>query len=367
MTRPRRGLALVPVVVLMAALLFVALTFATAVQRALRTSRLGWQGERAGHVADAVLLRALASWDRSAAAALRPGESDTLSIADDGEVRTGVHRTRLSARQFALEAWAEVQDGGLRRARRVVGRTARLAWPLPPVAAAVTVLGAVQLRDGTEVLGADAVPAGWADECAMDHRVQPLAALVSRSATVAPGAVVSGFAGAALMLSASQARDLELTFDSAYTALVRVATVSTADSVLVLASPSTLSCPRWLGEGRRGSPADPACTRAWPVLHATHTGSLRLTGVGPVQGVLLVDGDLHLDASVAFHGLLLVRGRVHVQAAQVTGALVVRDERARGSELDQPRIQASQCAIRRALAAAGDPEPVGWHGWSERP
>jgi hypothetical protein len=75
---------------------------------------------------------------------------------------------------------------------------------------------------------------------------------------------------------------------------------------------------------------------------------------------------------VRFAGLLLVRGRLDMDgsggaAAEVAGAVVVRDEDAGGSRVSRARIVASRCAVRRALAASARPLPIRYHAWSERP
>jgi len=52
----------------------------------------------------------------------------------------------------------------------------------------------------------------------------------------------------------------------------------------------------------------------------------------------------------------------------LAGAVLVRDRFAAGSALSGLAVvQASACAGRFALAAAGTPRPVQQHGWSERP
>lgn len=360
---------------LVSALLLVALAFTDAVLHSLRGARLGWQGERATHAADAALLRAMATWDRPAAAALHPGESDTVGTHSHDGVTSLVVRTRVQARLFALESWARVQDGGARPARRAVGRTVRLAWPLPPAFAAITVGGQLVVGDSAVILGADAEPPGWEEECALDHRDGPVAAIVARAITLASASVVAGAGAPVHPLGDSAAVQFAAEFDATFAALAAVATVRTEDSVLsldarVVGAPA---CPRWFGEGARGGGVAPECARRWPIVHAAASDSVRLTGTTSGQGILLVDGDLVLRDAVTMYGLVMVRGRVHqaTRAAasrpSVAGALVVRDADSAGSVVESMRLQSSQCAARRALAAAGMPTPIGPHGWGERP
>lgn len=373
--RVRDGFALVPVMLLVSALLLVALAFTDAVLHGLRGARLGWQGERATHAADAALLRALSTWDRAAAAALHPGESDTVAMHSHEGLTTQVVRTRVQARLFALESWARVQDGGTRPARRAVGRSVRLDWPQPPVYAALTVGGGLVLGDSVAVLGADAEPAGWGAECALDRRDGPVVAVVARSTTRESASVVVGAGAPVHLLGDSAVAPFLAQFDAAYAALSAQATVQTEDRVLSLdARDATApSCPVWFGEGSRAAGVTPICARRWPIVHATASDSVRLVGTTAGQGILLVDGDLVVHDAVTLHGLVMVRGRVRLASGTAadrpsfSGALVVRDTGSTGSVLESVALHGSQCAVRRALAAAGMPRPIGPHGWSERP
>lgn len=373
--RARYGFALVPVMLLVSALLLVALAFTDAVLHGLRGARLGWQGERAMHGADAALLRTMGHWDRATAAALHPGESDTLRMDRHEGLTSLVVRTRIHARLFALESWARVHDGGARPARRAVGRTVRLAWPRPPVYAALTVGGTLVVGDSAVILGADTAPAGWEAECALDRRDGPSMAIVARLTTRAPASVVVGAGAPVQRLGDAASALLATEFDATYAALATVATVRTTDSVLSLDVRDTAapSCPQWFGDAARGAGVEPECARRWPIVHAAAAERVRVVGATAGQGILLVDGDLLLHDAVTLHGVVLVRGRVHASAnsagerPRVLGALLVRDAASTGSVVDALRLQGSQCAVRRALAAAGSPVPIGPHGWGERP
>ncbi len=371
----RRGFSLVIVLVLTSALLFVAVAFTDAVLHASRAARLGWHGERATHAADAALLGVIAAWDRGAAVRLRTGESDTLPD-PGGAAGTRVIRTRLSARTYAAEARAEIREGAARTARRTLGRTVRLTWPSVPALGALTAAGSVEIGSGATVFGADVVPAGWSDECTSDERLEPSAAVVARNAEYPADAVVAGAGAPVRLLSDSAAAVVGAAFDQAVTVLASRATRTTGDSVLSLdaLAGGSPACPVWFGDARRSVMTHDACTRRWPVVVATHPGAVRLTGTTPAQGVLVVSGDLHVDAGVSFAGVALVGGRVLAHPApgeapvQFLGALVVRDRDARGSRLAGPvLLQAGRCPIRLALAGAGVPAPVGRHGWTERP
>jgi hypothetical protein len=376
MMRARRGFSLVIVLVITTSLLFVAVAFTDALLQAARAARLGWQGERATHDADASLLEALAAWNPASAAALRPGEADTLPVAAPPLMTRDVVRARLSARMFLLESSVTLRDGGLRASRRSIGRAVRLDWPHVPAHGALTVAGHVEVGENSAVLGADAVPGGWSDECAADTRATPVVALTARSVTTHVAATVSGDGAPVRLLNDSTRALLAAEIDLAITQFEAVASTTSPDSVLStsMLAVGVPACPQWFGDARRGGLPIPACTRRWPVVVATHPGTVRLTGDTPAQGVLVVRGDLHIDPGVEFNGLILIDGRLRIIVAtgeppvSLAGAVLVRDRVAAGSLLSGVAVvQASACAGRFALAAAGTPRPVQQHGWSERP
>ena len=371
MGRPRRGLALVPVVVLVTALLFVVVAFTDALLQAMRSHRLAWQGERALHEADRALLGAVGAWERDRAAALRPGESDTLLSVSSAAMTQRVVRTRLHARAFSLEAEARVQDGGVRPAQRRVGRTVLLDWPLPPALATLTSAGPVTVSASAVLLGVDGTPAGWGDECLGEPQGTMVPAIAAPAMAIDAAATVVGSGGGPLTLTDSAALAFGAAFEHAFGALQGLAAVVTSDSSLSLDLRGGDGCLQWAGDAARsGVPDD--CTRRWPIVHLQGDPTVRLTGSSPAQGVILVDGDLIVDPGVRFAGVLLVRGRlvVHAQAGLTTellGAVLVRDVAGAGTMWAGARAQVSRCAARRALAAAGRAVPVMTHGWSERP
>jgi hypothetical protein len=372
MTRRRSGFSLVIVLVLMSTLLLVAVAFTESVLQGARAARLGWQGERAAHEAETTLLRAVAAWSATSAAALRVGESDTVVLS----AAQLVQRTRLQARLFSLDAWSRVHDGAMRPSERRIARVVRLDWPIIPALGALTVLGRVALDAGSSVLGADAVPAGWSDECETEARTTPVVAAAARDAVIDSLALVLGNGAPVRVLSPALTLSLGADFDASHAALVAFATWTTTDSVIntdALAADAS-GCARWFGDAVRGAGAIETCTRRWPIVHASHSGTVRLTGTRPVQGALVANGSVRIDPGVMLAGVLVVRGalQVHVpagtQPVSITGAVVVRDELAQGSRLQgDVRVQSAQCPARLSLATAGRPAPVRQHGWSERP
>ena len=347
----RSGITLVVVLVLMTALLFVGAAFTDAIVQSTRAERLGWRGDRAASEADAALLGAIAGWDSEAAAALRPGETDTVSQSGSSSVRTMVSRVRLDARTFLLEGHAEVQAGALRPAGRRTGRIVQLDWPDLLVSGALAVTGAVELGGSATVLGAEAVPAGWERDCVPEQPPLPWVAISAASASLSGGALASGRGDGVQLLTPAHASALAIAAaDLTAAAVARTRTVVTADSVLDLDERSGADgCPRWLGLARRDASAPERCARRWPVVVASHPRTTRLTGVTPAQGLLVVQGDLHLAAGVRFAGLIVVHGRLTADTLATAAMTEVAGSR------DGPRSGRARNSPGGADTCAGKP------------
>ncbi len=112
-----------------------------------------------------------------------------------------------------------------------------------------------------------------------------------------------------------------------------------------------------------GAPEDPSspCSDYFPVIH--RPGPLTLTvGTGVGQGILLVDGQLTIEGNFHFYGLVIVKGEIQMKGnVQITGAVIA------GAQLQSEPgdlIQYSQCAVARALDAAGEvAAPLRSRGW----
>jgi len=116
------------------------------------------------------------------------------------------------------------------------------------------------------------------------------------------------------------------------------------------------------GEPARGFGAARQCEDAFALVHVAHARPLLVRGPARGQGILLVDGDLHVDGDFEFDGLVIVRDDVHV----VSGALRVRglvlaanEDASDGSILGgRSRVTYSSCALQRALIGAARVVPV---------
>jgi hypothetical protein len=119
------------------------------------------------------------------------------------------------------------------------------------------------------------------------------------------------------------------------------------------------------GDANRNTPAR-ACESYFPVIHAV--GNLKITG-GVGQGILLVDGDLHMSGQAWFVGIVIVRGTLRTSGS---GAGVFGVVMAANVQLDDDivvignsYIQYSSCAVANVLAASAMVVPVKERAWIE--
>jgi hypothetical protein len=102
-----------------------------------------------------------------------------------------------------------------------------------------------------------------------------------------------------------------------------------------------------------GSPTSGgACSKWFPIMYAN--GSVRITGGGTGQGILLVNGDLEMSGGFTFYGAVVVMGKVTVTGTggHVRGTLVSFGDGSFGSMgqfIGDATVQYSSCALDRAV------------------
>ena len=120
----------------------------------------------------------------------------------------------------------------------------------------------------------------------------------------------------------------------------------------------------WKNWGDPENPSAP-CGDYFPIIHRAGDLTIR-NGQGVGQGVLIVDGDLHIEDDFEFYGLVIVRGELTMQdIAKIHGAVITSE----GVLLDSgdPEIQYSSCVVERAILGAGlySVHPVGGRAWHQ--
>ncbi len=348
-----RGFVLpfVLVTLLLVATLAGATSFAS--WRAVRSARLGFNGERALQGADEGLVASLAEWDAGTYAARPIGARWTRTVAttDLGAVQVTLARSGPLA--FVIRGHMESRVAGAPdTAARSITRHVPLIAPAFPLRGALTAFGDIVLDGAALVDGLDTRSASDGCGAARDtmsvsgvHGVMVTAA--STASIGGRGPVTSGASAVATLVAD------RMSFDSAWT--VTLPRVQRTDVIAVHAS--VAPAPAW--SARLLTSADslpPASTIA-------------LGGTSTHTGMLLIAGNLVLTGSLTVEGLLVVQGSIDASAGTliVDGAVIARDRYAAGSTVgDATRVRYSQCSVRRALAAVARPGNAPYATWIER-
>ena len=368
-TRRRRGVALplaLAGVVLIGVLAASSLFLAGQERRAGESASLA---EGALAAAELGLGAAISDWDRAAASALPIGASIALGSPAEG---TGVETTltRLAERVFWVVSEGRATRGH-RWARRRINMVLRIAVPAIGVAGALTsaqpvvlAAGSIASGDLTEACGptveSPAAAAGIV-VTALDDAQGDLTGVRGEPPVAADRAAIADLAA------------LFATGSPSHRALVERAAVTLPPDAspaparpVATAGECDLSISTNWGEPR-GTGGVPPCERYLPIVHAQ--GDLRLEGAHRGQGILLVDGSLRVEGSLEYRGLLLVRGRLDAPGAlQLVGAALLQGGDATGAPSwlgAGSVVQYGQCAIHRALTAAGHPRVARERGWAD--
>ncbi len=227
--------------------------------------------------------------------------------------------------------------------------------------------GQAVLKNGVTIDGRDRIPTGWGAACSSP--LEDKAGIEWQDdelVVVEPGGTLDG----APPLVEDPTIDNTNVFEWGalnYDDLVAMANIviPSADVATGQIQPSVASgeCDTapWKNWGAPEDPSSP-CFDYFPIIH--RPGQLTLKpGVGGGQGILLVDGELTIEGDFHFYGLVLVKGEVQMKGdVQITGAVIT------GAQLQSEPgdvIQYSQCAVARALAAAGGGQaaPLRSRGW----
>ena len=349
---PRRAFVLP--IVLVALLLVATLTGAThfSAWRAMRSARLGWNGERALLGADEIVSAALATWNSEAFAAQPIGARWQRSMTTVDGAAVVLNSARLGPLDAVLEATMTSRIGAaVDTASRRVMRVIALSAPEFPLRGALTVLGAVQITGAATLDGRDV---GWpGDGCGSQRDTASVSGVHATDAVVdmiasirgAPPLVVTG------AMSRSATND-GIAFDSAWLTMVPRITRREAWN-----APSALvSAPAWTA--RILAPIDSSAGR-----------SVVIIGTARHDGMLVIDGDLVLRGDLEVQGVLVVHGALDAANGTlvVNGAVIARDRRESGSRLSgSADIRYSPCTTRRALATVARPSTVPFALWTTR-
>jgi hypothetical protein len=352
----RQGIALVTVVL---ALVVIETALAGALficsLEATTTRALGLR-MRVGYAAESGLAAALAHWDAAAVAQLRQGETLAVALptlptpaAADARIE------RLTANAYLVTARGRLIVGD--RTAAIATAAAIVGWHEPSAfsasaPAALVAGGTVRLGPAARVDGlapttgcpAESTPVRAPIDSLAAATFRPAAGIASPAATpphLTVGAIVLGVPpiGTSTLGPAGFTRLGPV--DLARLAAAADRTETGAITLSPTASPHGCD---GRAPGNWGAPAAPLhpCAGFLPLVHAPSGLTIR-GGLG--AALLLVDGDLLIEAGAEVHGVIVVTGRADVRG-RVRGVL-----RVAGDATIQGEVSRDPCAIWRALTS----------------
>jgi hypothetical protein len=250
----------------------------------------------------------------------------------------------------------------------------RIDMPDMNILGAITTQGKLIVTGNAQVNGNDAAPTGWTG-CGIGAGAAGVAMadqtkLDTKGACSTKGCVD----GSPKYLQTPEAGDTATYFvygNMTYASLAAMAQVKfvgdqNLSNILPVLSGGTCATSvnkNW-GDNLRATPAG-ACERYFPIIHVA--GNLQVSQ-GRGQGILLVDGDVHVTGNFEFAGAIIARGTVTATGtgAKVTGGVLAAavnwgDESAL---LGNTAIQYSSCAMEAALSAMAYPKQAKERGWT---
>lgn len=332
---------------------------------------------QAGNAADAGAYDLLRRWPLVPHEALPVGAvlgPDTVQLAGGTAVARAVRASRTT---WWVTSAGRAGDSLARTlARRAVAVALRLAIPDIPANAALVVRDSVAVAGSARVMGSDTLPSALAAHCP-SAAPAPAAAIAMPDTTrlcdgTCGGGSVSGrITGAPPLLTDSSAA-LPARFRAFgpehWATLTRHAAIVLPPGSVVTPAPAVSGgrCDRARADNWGDPSGSGACATYAPLIWAT--GDLRLQG-GAGQGVLLVDGDLVLEAGARFSGVVIALDDVVSAGAGGTllGAVLAADARVAAgdySRLDgSTLVQRSSCAAALALEWSARLVPVTQRAW----
>jgi hypothetical protein len=382
--RDDRGIAL-PVA------LFALVVIGTLIAGVFFTARLEMRGGESAMSA----IRA----SEAAQAGLQVGVPNTVTIgaalADGGSV-TGTQTqigtsasyytytvTRLNYYLFLVRSLGEYRVNGVTIAKRTMAQLVKRYKPEVIVNAGATVVGTPSVKGSVIVDGNDHVPPGWTG-CTAGAAVPGIRTNASDTTQVQKASnIVTATGTPEIVGNDTSVTNMSSVLDTLFYQLAGQANVvlNVADGATISGNPNpagTGTCVKtdslnW-GDPGRGSPAN-ACENYFPIVYinpamtsATNHGSVKLHMVG--QGVLLINGDMEVNAGSNFTGLILIRGDFGKANGNttITGGVISQnaDLDATGAAMTgNLTLNYSKCAVTTALNNLAVSAPTQYRGFMQ--
>lgn len=334
----RHGFTLPFVVIALAAVGILAMTFATVTIRDVTAADRATHAQRIALTARASLAQAAHQWrdDSLWARDLATSIVHTTALANGDHVSVELHRTHPLS--VTIRAVASFRD---RRhpveVRRELQQVLWLAPPTIPQHAALTVLGNVAALDPTLITGVDLV--GGQSPCGAERDTLSVADIAAHT-------VQADSAGVWTLMPVMPPAPVDSSgaFDA-----VRTAALSMGMVISRSAAPAAL-------------PVSMTASPAWHLL-SLQGSDVQLAGTNAFRGLLLIDGDLTLTGALTVEGILLVRGALDTRHGQlvVNGRVAVLGVGvAPGNTAARlgsaTRVQFDRCRVDMALATIAAPQ-----------
>ena len=277
---------------------------------------------------------------------------------------------RLTDGLFLYRSVGTRQSAGATVATRSVGTLVRLLSANISVNAGLTALGDVLVGGNSTVSGNDATPSVWTGagvSCPTPNNVTGVR--YNGTLTKQGSSVIAGVPDPSTLDPSLNASNIfgATNFD----ALKAMRTLTITGNVSGLAAAVTGTPPKCDASvlTNWGAPTVPTspCFNYFPIVY--HYGDLSISGSGEGQGILLVEGDLHVQGRIDFYGPVIVTGGVDVRGTGSDDVKFYGGIMAQNVTLDDSRLTGnatvnySSCAIRRALQGTAVPTPLNERSW----
>jgi hypothetical protein len=322
------------------------------------------QQTRALGAAEFGLNQTQANWNSAWNTTMQRGQVQTLTPAtSDGSVAT-VRVTRLNDQAFLVAS-----EGSSGQARRRTAKLLVLNVPQINILAALTARGATKIGGSSFIDGNDHNYPGW--DCPATGPALPgIAASDTSEITRAGCNNYNCVAGSPKVVETAAAADTNTYFNFGsldWAQLTAMASKLASGGKTALPSVANGVCDEadannW-GEPHKANGGP--CVEYYPLIYAS--GHLTMNG-GRGQGILLVEGDLHVQGGFEFYGPVIVRGMLKTAG---TGGHFNGGVLAANVELDQnvvignAVIEFSRCTLLKALNGSATPTTAIERAWYE--
>jgi hypothetical protein len=374
--KARRGVALVAAIfsIVVLAIIISGTVFTTTQE--YRGARNSLIEQRAFAVAEFGVNSEISNWDRSRnlPGGMATGEIDSGLIYVASGDTAHVKVTRLTDNTFWVmsEGWANIGNSSL-ESRRQVNTMVRIAYPSISPKGALTAAGDIKISGSASIDGHNTDPPGWGQCAAIPGVDMPGLIAAPTSAVDSGGAsnvlgtppVVRDPAAADSNTYVRYGSESWLTL-TANADIKLAGGLYSADMAPVgTATTCNLSVTTNWGEPLR--PGIAGCYGYFPIVYSS--SSLKLSGNGRGQGILLVNGDLEITGKLEWYGIVVIRDdfKKSTGTAMITGAVYSANAVLADPSLliGNQDVTYSKCAVESALRGSAILTRVIERAWSQ--